>query len=193
MAERWTNITCRWGQPGLAVERGDLARREGVLEHYQKNLDTGGWLAAPFRAILTGDTIELEMVLDVIDGAPACTSYTVRAIDGVGLENRTTEVARGIKLREAMANALARSTWEQHGDVAYLATSVELIEAVMGSVQRRRVPVTDERLREVADAYRERWTPGGAMEFAASLHCSERQMYRLVKLARQRGFLEEES
>ena len=61
----------------------------------------------------------------------------------------------------------------------------------MGSVKRRREPITDERLREVADTYRERWKPGTGAEFAESIHCSERQMYRLPKLARERGFLED--
>ena len=33
------------------------------------------------------------------------------------------------------------------------------------------------------------WMPGGAAEFAESLGYSERQMYRLKKLAVERGFL----
>jgi hypothetical protein len=157
----------------------------------RKMLDTGGWLIAPFRATFTGDDLEIELMLDVIDGAPACTSYTVRSTGGSGLENRTTEAVRGRPLRQLMVDALSMSVWEQYDDEGGLASTVELVEAVMGSVRRTRKPVDDERLEQVADAYRKHWVPGGAAEFAESLNCSERQMWRLIKLARERGLLEE--
>jgi hypothetical protein len=56
-------------------------------------------------------------------------------------------------------------------------------------VRRTRRPTTEARLREVAQAYNDRWTPGSPDEFAASLNVSERQMWRLLKLARDRGLL----
>lgn len=70
--------------------------------------------------------------------------------------------------------------------------AVEAVESVVGSIRRRRAPITDDRLREFAEAYHERWIPGRALEFAESLFMSERQMYRLKKLAQERGFLDDE-
>ncbi len=176
MAEQAWNIKCSWHED---------------LPDSPKQLDTGGYLLAPFRACLTNDTLEIELIIDVIDGTPDCTSYRVTPLDGAGLLYRTTEVTRGVKIRDLMAEALSLSVWEQQGEVAGLATSVELIEAVKGSVRRRREPMTDEKLREFASAYRQKFIPGKAAEFAESQGYSERQMYRRKKTAQERGFLTE--
>jgi hypothetical protein len=161
-------------------------------------LDSGGVVAVPLRATFTDDRMKVTMCLDVANGVPICAKYCVERTDGRGLEEVTTEISRGLNLRTLMAHAFAGAAHEQHEDDdgrdhLRRASTVEAVEAVIGPIRRRREPTTDERLREFADAYRERWVPGGAAEFAESLYVSERQMWRLKRLAVDRGFLKEES
>jgi hypothetical protein len=189
----------------MAGGEGKTPYTKVSYSHYCPDLPEPTWkplagspaaLVVPFRAHIEVNSLRVTIVIDVVDGAPSCTSYTVTTVDGGGLENRTTEVARGISIRDLLASALRFQTWEAFPDpdatgglIGRPGAPLDLTEAVMGSVRRRRVPVDDDRLREVAEAYRERWRPGNAAAFAESLLCSERQMYRLLKLARERGFL----
>lgn len=151
---------------------------------------------APFTAVFTNESLELTIVVDVANGVPFCPEYHLKRVDAPpGLEMATTDVLRGIPLRGLMANALARVALEVERTETGVRfdyrspTSVEAVEAVIGSLKRRRQPVTDEVLREFADAYRERFEPGAMEEFADSIGYSPRHAYRLKKLAEERGFL----
>jgi hypothetical protein len=158
-----------------------------------KAVDGGGHLT-PFRATFTSDdeSLELELVIDVIDGTPDCTSYRVTPLDGKGLLYRTTEISKGVKIRDAMALALTYAVIEDQGHGTYMdATSLDLIDSVRGTVKRRREPMTDDSLREFAARYRAEFVPGYAADFAESLGYSERQMYRRKKAAIDRCLLEE--
>lgn len=155
-------------------------------------LDTGVEVIAPLEAEFTNGTLRITVLLDVADGMPRCTKLSVERVDGGGLELITTEVLPGLSLRRLMARACAAAVVERHEDGHYVKraeVSLDAIEAVMGSLQRTRQPITDERLREFAEAFRERYQPGKMEPFAESLHCSPRQAWRLKKLAEERGFL----
>lgn len=155
-----------------------------------RTLDSGGQLLAPFTARFSNDEWAIDLDLNVVDGQPSCVGYAVARNDDRPLDQFTTEVARGFNLRKLMSHAFARMALESEGQAKVPATTEEAVEAVVGPIRRRRAPITDQRLREVADAFRSRYVSGGAAEFASSLFVSERQMWRLVKLARQRGFLD---
>ena len=54
---------------------------------------------------------------------------------------------------------------------------------------RGRAPMSDARLADFAQRYRNEFVPGQMAEFAASLGYSERQAWRLKKAATERGLL----
>jgi hypothetical protein len=95
-----------------------------------------------------------------------------------GLEMMTSEVMRGVNLRALMMHAFAMFN-----------PDTDAVQALFDSLKRRRTPVTDKTLREFARQYRKQFVPGGMQQFAESLGYSERQAWRLLKLARDRGFL----
>lgn len=161
----------------------------------------------PFTAECTNDELTIRLTIDVRDDRPVCTRYEVEAPEGVDLLLRTTEVARGYKIRRLAASALAAMALERLepddprrdgragfvvdiGHVQYTSgASLETIEEVIGPVRSRREPVTDERLQAFAEAFQRDYVPGAPQAFAESQYMSERQMWRLVALARKRGFL----
>lgn len=162
-------------------------------------LDSGGVLYVPTRAVFTDERLRITIVIDVANGTIICPSYSVERIDGAGgLEALTTDVSRGLKIRNLMAYAAASAAVtpapddDERGRDFLPGQTLEAIEAVIGPIRRTREPVTDERLRAIADAYRERWIPGRDVEFAESFHMSDRNMRRMLKKARERGFLEAE-
>lgn len=57
------------------------------------------------------------------------------------------------------------------------------------AVRRSRTPVSDDSLRAFAASYREHYLPGQMRPVALRLGLSERQCWRLKKLARERGLL----
>lgn len=157
-------------------------------------LDTGGALWAPISATFTSDRVRVEITVDVANGVPVCRRYSAERTDGGGLELMTTEVMRGLPLRSLMAHACAAAALQTEstdgeGKGYSPASSVEAIEAVVKTLKRRRTPVTDKELRRFAAAYRKHFVPGRMREFAESLGYGERQGYRLLKVARERGFL----
>ncbi len=175
-----------------------LSVQRGVRRSKPKRVGADSWITAPFTATFEDERLRLVLEVDVADGHPICTSYRVDRLDGGGLELMTTEVLRGFKLRALMAEACILSVvvpvpGAKEGTAFAVKTKdaipVEVIESVLGTLKRRRAPVTDERLREVADAYKKRYEPGGMEQFAKSLNASERQVWRLIRLARERGFL----
>jgi hypothetical protein len=151
----------------------------------------GGHMLGPLTATFTNEQLVVTLRIDVLDGVPSCVWYRVERVDGGGLEYLTTELAKGLKVRDLMAHAVALAAVQSSEDPDV--SPLDAIEAVMGSVRRGRAPVTDARLEEFAEAYRDRWVPGRGAEFAESLHISERQMWRLKKEAIERGFLEGKS
>jgi hypothetical protein len=154
-------------------------------------LNGNGVMAAPFRATFTSDRTRITIDVDVVNGAPLCRRYEVERTDGDGLELMTTEVMRGVNLRALMANGCADAAMQAlPGDshTYELATSVEAIEAVLGTV-RRRAPITDAELKRFSALYRKRHVAGHMKEFAEELGYSERHAWRLLKLTRERGFL----
>jgi hypothetical protein len=153
-------------------------------------VDGGGEMFAPLVATFTDGELEARLVIDVVGGAPCCVEYTVRRTDGKGLEQFTSEVAAGLNIRSLVKHAVVVVAVEAKGHGVEPAESYEAVAAVLSSAGRRRTAVTDERLQEFADAYRERWVKGGQAEFAAHLNISERQMWRLKRLATDRGFME---
>jgi hypothetical protein len=164
-----------------------------------RKLDGGGAMFAPIRAtfnqVLDGNPqLRLTIEMDVEQGVPICRRYTVERFDG-GLELMTAELMRGVNLRRLMAQAAAAAALEKRPpppgvtEQYTTATSVEAVEAVVGPIRRRRVPVTDKELRRFADMYRRKFVPGRMAEFAEALHYSERHAYRLKRLAIERGFL----
>ena len=140
----------------------------------------------PFEATFTSKALELAVTIDVADGRPVCTEYRVRRLDGGGLELMTTEVMRDVKLRTLMALSCSRVAIDQAGGWS---VEAEAVQAVVDPIRRRKAPITDATLRGIAKAYEKRYVPGRMEEFAQSEGYSERQMWRLVKLARERGFL----
>jgi hypothetical protein len=159
-----------------------------------KTLASGGAMWAPFTATFTSDRVRVTITVDIADGRPVCRHYEVDRIDDVadGLELMTTEVARGINLRALMAHGCADVALQPlpDGTTYQPATSLEAVEAVVGELRRRRSPtITDKQLRGFAAAYRKGYTPGAMAEFAKDQGFSERHAWRLLKLARERGFL----
>lgn len=125
----------------------------------------------------------------MIDGHPNYTHLSVSATDGRGLLHRTTEVMKELNVRELMAEGLSASVFEIQDDGGYkLATTVELVESVMGSVKRTRSPNTDEKLKRIADSYRRH---GNVNDVARSEGYDPLHVRRLLGTARERGFLEE--
>lgn len=155
------------------------------------HLDSGGTLWAPVDATFTNDQLRIDIRIDVRDGTPTCTRYTVERTDGGGLELMTTEVSRGIKLRALMAHACAAVALEGANGGFTTASSVEAIESVVKTLSRNRRPTTDAELKRFARAYRRDYQRGGMEQFAASLGYGERNAWRLKKLAIERGFLKE--
>lgn len=153
-------------------------------------LDSGGALWAPIQATFTSDRLKVSIEVDVENGVPVCRRFTAERTDGGGLELMTSEVTRGVNLRSLMANACAAAALQTKDGEGYTAaTSVEAVEAVVGTLRRRRTPISDPELRKFAAAYRKHYVKGGMEEFAASLGYSERHAYRLLGLARTRGLL----
>jgi hypothetical protein len=151
---------------------------------------SGGHMLTPLTATFSNEQIVVTMRIEVIDGAPSCVWYRVERVDGGGLEFLTTELAKGLKVRDLMAQAVMMAAVQssEEPDVSPL----EAIESVLGNLRRGRAPISDTRLEEFAEAYRAHWEPGRADAFAASLGVGERQMYRLKKAAVERGFLEDD-
>lgn len=180
-----------------------------------KAVDGGGHLMVPFTARFTeeDETVALELVIDVIDGVPDCTSYTVTALDNDGLARRVGEVMLGVKIREAVAQALQYMVLVDEGerkfvDALPLSTkrpdgtivespwptsgqrvSLELIDKVRGAAKRTTKPTTDAELIEFRDRYRAR--TGSIERFAFAMNMEPRTVYRWKKKAIERGFLEE--
>lgn len=159
-----------------------------------KTLASGGVMWAPFTATFTSDRVRCTITVDVADGRPVCRRYEVERIDDSadGLEVMTTEVMRGINLRALMANGCADVALQPlpDGTTYQPATSLEAVEAVIGSLRRSRPPsITDKQLREFASAYRKEYSPGRMAQFADGRGYSERHAWRLLKIARERGFL----
>ena len=169
--------------------RVDLADQRRLAQ-----LDGGGRLAVPFTATFSNDiqTLRLEIVVDVANGRPVCRSYRVETFDDGGdLAMMTSEVLRGVKLRNLMSHACAQAAFEAVDDGGFVpAENVQAIEAVLGPLRRTRRPATDELLGQVADRYRAEFVPGRMVEFAEAFGYSERQMRRLIALARERELLE---
>jgi len=136
--------------------------------------------------MFTSKDLELAVTIDVADGRPMCTEYRVRRLDGGGLDLMTTEVMRNVKLRTLIALSCSRVAIDQAGGWS---VEAEAVQAVVDPIRRRKAPITDDTLRKIAKAYKKRYVAGGMDEFAQSEGYSERQMWRLVKLARERGFL----
>ena len=157
-----------------------------------KSLDGGGGMWAPFQATFTDEKrVKITLVLDVVDGAPSCRSYKVERIDGKGLEYMTTDIMRGLSLRNLMYYACAQAALTSDDGVGYTtAVSTAAIETVVAPLRRRRQPITDGVLRRFADEYRGHFEPGRMEELAESLAgYSERQGWRLLKLGVERGVL----
>lgn len=152
----------------------------------------GGVLMVPISATFDDGQLSVRLVIDVADDLPICREYTVKRLDGGGLEEMTTEVARGVKIRELMAEAVASKALEPAPDGGRRhATTLEAIEAVVGPIRRRRRTMTDSELTSFVASYRERYLPGHATEFAESVFMSERQMWRWKRAAIERGLMEE--
>src|SRR5206468_889065 len=137
-------------------------------------LDGGADLKVPFTATFWDDTVELVVTTDAADGRPMCTKYTVRRAAGGPLGLMTTEVMRGVKLRDLLAMSCARVVMETNRPTA---VNLEAIEAVTGLTRRRRAPTSDDVLRDVAASYKKNFVPGHMREFAESQGYSERQMW----------------
>jgi hypothetical protein len=159
------------------------------LDHEFKRLDSGAQLWAPFRAVFDDDELRVTLDIDVVDGRPSCRGYHVELLDGSGLEFLTTEMMRGFNLRALMSHAVAVAVGTFIPDPS---DRRRAIDGAVGSLRRRRRPVTDERLTEFADFYRLHFRPGGMGDLAGEFGVGERQAWRLKRLAVQRGFLEEE-
>lgn len=90
---------------------------------------------------------------------------------------------RRLPLGTLLEQALQLATWTRsdQGGLVPIPTDQKVV--------RRRQPVTDERLREVADKYRK--ADGDIEELCRELFVSRPQVYRLIAQARERGHLEQ--
>ncbi len=158
--------------------------------------DAGAVVRSPFVAVLSNEQLRIHLWIDVVDRQPTCTRYMVERADGAGLESVTLEVLRGLPLRPMVAMACAAAAYEPDAPGRFALRQGVVDPAVLGSIiqagKRTRRPTSDERLREFADAYRSQFVPGRMTEFADAFGCSERQAYRLRKLAKDRGLLDNE-
>jgi len=162
-----------------------------------KRLDSGAELLAPFQATFTGSEVTIGLKVDVVDGTPSIRSVTIDVVDSAdGLELRTSKLLDGVPMRGLLTHACARVVVEtealEGGTVKMTRTAVpstEAVEKVVGSIRRRRRPISDERLTEFVEAYRAR--TGTMRELARELSMAERHAYRMKKLAQDRGLLEE--
>lgn len=150
----------------------------------------GAAVLVPVRVTFTDADLEIELTIDVVDHTPACTEYRVRRADGGDLALLTTEVARGVNLRKLLSHAVARVALEETEPGNYgPAQTTAILESILSTTRRRREPVSDESLRDFSEKYREHFRPGKMAEFAELIGYEERQAYRRLKLARERGFL----
>jgi hypothetical protein len=156
----------------------------------------GRWMLSPMGVVFESyDDLVVTLELTVQDGVPTCEAYTVR-VPGGGLERMTTDVARGIKLRELLEMgaahcAIGAPSTSDGVTTADYTFNKERVAAVGRMTRRRRQPVTDESLRRFAEAYKQNFRRGHMAEFAKSLDYGERHVWRLRKLAIERGFLTE--
>ena len=158
--------------------------------------EAGAVVRAPFVAVLSSKQLRIHLWIDVVDRQPTCTRYMVERADGAGLESVTLEVLRGLPLRPMVALACAAAAYEPDSSGGIRLRQGVVDPALLGSIiqagKRTRRPISEERLREFSDAFRAEFVPGRMAEFAASFGCSERQAYRLRKLAKERGLLDDE-
>jgi hypothetical protein len=178
------------------VERGKPERieRDGVE----------AWVHVPFEATFTWERGELEVTFsaDVVDGEIQCSEVRTKGAD---LGRRMTSVVRGVPFRELFEVAARLVTYEPvdpdyKGVTVSYAGGPQMREASADSTAadvaaasasgRTRSELTDKRLTDVATAYQTH--KGDEQAIAKALSVGKRQMWRLVKTARERGFLAEE-
>ena len=156
------------------------------------HLDNGYAMWAPVRSTFEFDDPEVivGVVLDVEDGRAVVEEYTVsRKPGGPPVEFVARDVIRGVSLRDLMAEAMAwvalepvdeaRTKWRE-------VRSVPKLDEITSGTRSRRLPMSDERLRATADAFR----AGGvdAVMVLDGWQCERRQAQRAIKAARERGF-----
>lgn len=166
---------------------GDQPTRDATL-------DGGGTMMVPVQVTFEFDKrgLAVDLVLDVEDGRPVTTSITTRRLEGgPPIEMLSTEVARGLKTRDLMAHAVPFAMLEPVGPGKFKlgAQDGPALEAAIKSTRARRLPMSDERLRLTAAAYRKGGLP--AVEDIPGWQVARRQAQRAVEAAIKRGFLNE--
>lgn len=157
------------------------------------HLDSGGVMWSPITSTFVDERLRITVSIEVRDGQPSCRGYSVEPVGPVGLEQQTTEVARGLNLRKLMSHAVMRAALQAEAEGYAPATSIEAIAPVVGSTVRRRAAITDDELRAFVAAYEANYQPNHMAEFADNLDPpkSEATAWRWLRLARQRGLMPE--
>ena len=132
-----------------------------------------------------GEDHDVERDIEVREGRPQVDQIRVLRAEGLppldGTELRRIPFSDWLQFACAQAGILVRGD----GELGPPTTDddAELIVKDVGRASRRRI--TDELLRRVADLHR----AGGYERVVSDLPCSERQAYRYVKEARERGIM----
>jgi hypothetical protein len=152
-------------------------------------LNVGVPVTATFTPDQPSDFPTIELDVDEHSGSLVVTRVTLTATADRPIQSDALRVYSLNKLKAIAAHRTAVPSvgWKRESD-EWPPSNAEVMESIVAAT-RSRTSVDRERLEDVARFHQ----AGGVLAVEKALNVSRSQAYRLIKLAREAGYIEEES